>query len=158
MLVQSLPYKLSIRERGEIRPLKPVHVLVVDDDVDSALLVLSIFKQFGCHTTCALNPSEAKKRISSGLADIIILDWKLSDTVMADIVLQESIQFIDRFAPLRNRMRNHKAKIISYSSLRDKDVQLPLNQYFEHVDHWQKPISRSGLIHNTAFLLQDMGF
>ena len=137
---------------------KSANILIVDDDVDSAILLESIFRQYGCDTAYALNSAEAKKRICSGKADIIILDWMLGEKILADQVILQSIQTIEKFANLKNQLKNHKMKIISYSSLSETELKLPESIYFQHVDHWQKPIERSLLVHKTICLMNHFHF
>jgi len=108
---------------------KTTNVLIIDDDIESAILMDSMFRQFGCTTTCTLEFNDAPKRISSGKADIIILDWMLGERMMADKVLLESIHIIDKFKSLRSQFCQHKTKIISYSSLREEQLSIPESKY-----------------------------
>jgi CheY-like chemotaxis protein len=158
MFTGSLDRKTQPRIHTDLHPLKHANVLIVDDDVDSAILVESIFRQFGCETTYALDSVEAKKQIISGKADIIILDWVLNEKTRADQVLLQSIKFIEKFNSLKKHLQNHKIKIISYSSLNENELELPKSLYFEHFDHWQKPIGRTDLIHKTSALMNTFNF
>jgi DNA-binding response OmpR family regulator len=137
---------------------KVANVLIIDDDIDSAILMDSMFRQFGCATTCTLEFQDAPKRICAGKADIIILDWMLGERVMADRVLLESIHLIDKFKSLRSQFCQHKTKIISYSSLSEDQLKIPSNRYFEHFDHWRKPMGRHELVHRANALLQSVSF
>lgn len=139
---------------ADFMPQRNTHVLIIDDDVDAALLVASIFWQLGCHTTFALDIHEAQRRIIDGKADIIILDWVLSERSMADQVLNRSIKTINKFLPLRQRLSQHRAKIISYSSLESSQIRLPESQFFEHLDHWQKPMGHRDLVRRAQDLLR----
>jgi CheY-like chemotaxis protein len=142
----------------ELHPSRNANVLIVDDDIDSAILMDSMFRQFGCNTTCTVEFQDAPRRISAGKADIIILDWMLGERVMADKVLLESIDMIDRFKSLRSQFCQHKTKLISYSSLHADQLHIPDNRYFEHFDHWRKPMNRHELIHRANMLLQTVSF
>lgn len=142
----------------QIRARRPMHVLIVDDDVDAALFVASIFRQFDCGTTFALNVEDAKRRIVAGKADVIILDWQLSEKICADEVLTQSIRVIEKFSVLRNQLRRSKPKIISYSSSDEVDIHLPNSQYFEHLDHWKKPMNHRDLIQRSLKLLEGLKF
>jgi CheY-like chemotaxis protein len=135
-------------------PRRNTNVLIVDDDVDAALLVASIFWQFGCNTAFALDQHEAQRRIIDGKADIIILDWKLGEQAQADHVLRQSIKTINKYMSLRERLTQHKAKIVSYSTLTDSAIHLPESHFFEHLDHWQKPMGHRDLIRRTQGLLK----
>jgi CheY-like chemotaxis protein len=148
---QSSPLYSTI---ADFSPRRNTNVLIIDDDVDAALLVASIFWQFGCNTAFALDTHEAQRRIIDGKADIIILDWLLGERAQADQVLAQSIKTINKYTNLRTRLSHNRAKIISYSTLKDSAILLPKSQFFEHMDHWQKPMGHNDLIHRTQNLLK----
>jgi len=123
----------------------------VDDDIDSALLVESVFAHLGCRTACSLTSVEARKKICSWKADVIILDWVLGPTDAKGVVNQ-CIKVIDKFGV--NGVRGHKPKIITYSSLALSEIDALENPYFEHLDHWKKPISQRELLTRSLALLE----
>jgi len=141
---------------ADFMPKRDTNVLIIDDDVDSALLVASIFWQFGCSTAFALDEHEARNRLIDGKADIIILDWILSEHARADKVLKRSIEVIDKYSTLKSRHCQHRAKIVSYSTLDDSAIQLPRCEYFQHLDHWRKPMLRSDLMRRAQHLLDQV--
>lgn len=134
------------------------HVLIVDDDIDSAILMDSLFRSFGCHTACTLEFNEAPRKISSGKADIIILDWMLGERMMADKVLNETIYIIEKYKSLRSQFCRQRTKLISFSSLAAEELHIPDNLYFEHFDHWRKPMDRTELIRRANTLLETVRF
>ena len=133
-----------------------LQVLIVDDDVDAAVLVDSIFHECGCNTVHALDGQEAQRLISAGKIDLIILDWHLGENLTADQVIARTSVFIHKFDSLENKFKNHKPKIISYSSEPSTVIRLPESQYFEHIGHWQKPMKRPELIHRAITLLENL--
>lgn len=133
------------------------NVLIVDDDVDAALMIESIFREFGCTISFARNPFEAQKKMSSGKADIIVLDWLLDSRTFADKVVAQAVRRLVKFNPPDHLAQIHKCKIVTYSSLDSSDVVLPESPFYIHLDHWKKPLGRTELARKAASLLSVMG-
>lgn len=142
----------------EMQHRKVINVLIVDDDVDSALAIDTIFKRFGCNTTFAFDCNEARKKISSGKADVIVLDWLLDHEIKADQIVRQSVRFIEKFDGLKRRLHRKPPKVITYSSLKNSNISFPKNDYFVHHDHWQKPIMYSDVTKKTFNLIESMSF
>lgn len=146
--------KTAVR-RPQLTEDGPANILIVDDDVDSALLVRSIFGRLGCDTTCSLTAKDARKRIAAGKSDLIILDWRLDQQWDAGVLLQVIAERLDRIgAPPGTRRRS---KIVTYSSLGAAQIGTFDSQYFEHVEHWQKPLKQRDLLSSALGLLQRVG-
>lgn len=134
------------------------NILIVDDDVDSAVAVESIFRQFGCNVVFALDPLEAGRKMSKRKSDIIILDWMLDPIVSADEVVAEAIRHIRKFDSYTDQGNAIRPKIITYSSLDGLEINLPESPFYHHLDHWQKPLRPSELAQKTVNLLNSLGY
>lgn len=135
-------------------PRRPLTALIIDDDVDTALAVESIFKQLGCQTEVITQPDDLPRKISSTRADYIILDWRLGDQLLASQVVERATRFIDVFSDLRQMFVHARPKVITYSALPYSEISFPKTEYFDHLDHWQKPISFSELALRFSELLE----
>jgi len=133
-------------------PRRVPNILIVDDDVDSALNMDSMFRPLGCNVEIALDPNEAQRKISSGKADVIVLDWLLDTRTSADQVVARAIHLLEKFGT-----PHHLARIITFSSLNASEVKLPFSPYYVHADHWQKPLRRPELTRKTQSLLSTLG-
>jgi CheY-like chemotaxis protein len=152
------PHTEKHQALADKHPRRVPHVLIVDDDVDSALLVDSTFRSLGCETEFALDPREAQRKISSGKSDIIVLDWLLDSRVSADQVVARAMASLEKFERRNRRGSAGKTRIITYSGLDGHDIHLPISRHYEHVDHWQKPLRRQDLARKTMALLKELGF
>jgi CheY-like chemotaxis protein len=145
--------KMSKKIREQIQPAQ---ILIVDDDADSALLFESIFAQLGCPTICSLTSLDAKKEICSLKADVIILDWLLDSGTDARSITEQCVHALEKLGVRLDGRR--KAKIITCSSFSANEIdQLIQSPYFEHLDHWQKPITHSDLLKRSLNLLDKIG-
>jgi len=127
-------------------------VLIVDDDVDSANLVESIFSRLGCETTCIFSSLDAKEQICAVKADIIILDWMLDHRLEAGRLVNQCARLFDKLGD--HGERGSKPKIITYSSLNQIDMDLPENPFFEYFDNWKKPLDQRELLAKAKNLLK----
>ncbi len=130
-------------------------ILIVDDDIDAALLVQSIFTNLGCTTICSLTSAEAKKSIFSLNADIIILDWMLDHNIEASSLINQCSSTFKKFDHGQSRW---KPKIVTYSSLDVSQISVLENPFFEHLDHWQKPLKHYDLLSRILSLLNTTGY
>lgn len=136
---------------------KPV-VMIVDDDVDTALATERIFQQLGCETQVVTDPYVMSRKISFGEADFIILDWKLDRDTEGSDVIKRATRMIDSFNDLRAQFGRHQAKVITHSVLSGADIQMPESRYFQHMDHWQKPLRYDQLVQRGGAVLNACGF
>ncbi|MEZ0392129.1 MAG: response regulator [Pseudobdellovibrionaceae bacterium] len=136
---------------------KVTNILIIDDDVDSALMVESVFSHLGCETTCSLGCKEAREKICSLQADLIIMDWMLDGQTEASSVVRQCAETFAKFGRGLGHGSWPKAKIITFSSLAASEIESLRNPYFEHLDHWQKPITQRELLHRVLVLLGKMG-
>jgi CheY-like chemotaxis protein len=132
-------------------------VLVVDDDVDAVLTIGSIFREFGCEISFALDSQQAQRKMSSGKPDIVVLDWLLDAKTSADWVVAQAVHRLEKFNPPDHLAQIHKCKIITYTSLERPDVALPESPYYIHLDHWKKSLTRPELVRKATSLLSALG-
>lgn len=159
MTYNSLGHKSDHHQtRLDKYPRRVPHVLIVDDDVDCALAVEKIFRELGAEVTFATDPNEARRKISSGKADIIILDWLLNQTTSADEVVEQAVRMLQRFSAEDPRPHADKPKIVTYSGLAGTEINLPESPYYQHMDHWQKPLRHTDLVGRGAELLAACGY
>ena len=133
-------------------------VLIVEDDPDVALATESIFKQLGCKTILSDGHDGASHKMSFQDVDFIVLDWMLGDNLSADQLVKKSTRIIDAYKDLRSKFHNQHAKVITYSALDRSKVHLPESQYFDHLDHWQKPVNYTELTKRASDLLVANGY
>lgn len=145
----------SLMEHGKIHA--PT-VLIVEDDPDVAIATESIFKQLGCKTILSDGHDGASHKMSFHDVDFIVLDWMLGDNLSADQLVKKSTRIIDAYKDLRSKFHNQHAKVITYSALDRSKVQLPESEYFDHLDHWQKPVNYTELTKRASDLLVANGY
>ena len=133
-------------------------VLIVEDDPDVALATESIFKQLGCKTILSDGHDGASHKMSFQDVDFIVLDWMLGDNLSADQLVKKSTRIIDAYKDLRSKFHNQHAKVITYSALDRSKVHLPDSEYFDHLDHWQKPVNYTELTKRASDLLVANGY
>jgi CheY-like chemotaxis protein len=136
---------------------KPV-VMIVDDDVDMAQSMETIFRQLGCETLVVTDPTAMSRAISFEEADFIILDWKLANHLQGSDVLRSADRLISSFGDLRSRFGYRQPKIITHSVLRQGEIAVPPSVYFRHLDHWQKPLRFDQLFQRGGAVLNACGF
>ncbi len=157
-ILQNLQQKRSVRTMEQMDHKHAPTVLIVEDDMDVATATESIFKQLGCKTILSDGHDGASHKMSFQDVDFIVLDWILGDNLSADELVNKSTRIIDAFKDLRARFQNQHAKIITYSALDKSKVQLPDNEYFDHLDHWQKPVNYSELARRASDMLVANGY
>ena len=133
-------------------------VIIVDDDVETALATEFMFKQLGCRTEIVCDPEGVHRKLSNDEADLIVLDWKLSPELEGRDVIERANRLIGAFADLRTRFENTRSRVITHSVLPKSDIQLPSGGNFKHFDHWQKPLPYSELLTRGTDALTACGF
>lgn len=133
-------------------------VLIVEDDLDVANATESIFKQLGCKTIISDGHDGASHKMSFQDVDFIVLDWMLGNNLSADELVKKSTRIINAFKDLRSRFQNQHAKVITYSALDKSKIHLPDSEYFDHLDHWQKPVNYNELARRASDLLTANGY
>jgi CheY-like chemotaxis protein len=136
---------------------KPI-VMIVDDDIDTALATEKIFQQLGCETQVVTDPYVMSRKISFGDADFIILDWKLDQHTEGSDILKRAARMIDSFTDLKARFGRHQPKVITHSVLKGSEIDMPRSRYFQHMDHWQKPLRFDQLVQRGGAVLNACGF
>lgn len=133
-------------------------VLIIEDDEDVAAATAAAFKKLGCNAIISDGKGGVSHTMSFQDVDFIVLDWMLGDDLSADQLVKRSTRIIDAFKDLRLRFKRQHGKIITYSVLDRSEIQVPENQYFEHLDHWQKPFKQAELIAKASELLSANGY
>ncbi|MBL7687642.1 MAG: hypothetical protein JNJ49_06375 [Bdellovibrionaceae bacterium] len=152
VLISNNVIRMASRTGFEVTGDRPV-VMIVEDDVDSAQAVESIFKSFGCETIIATKFENAHRRMAFQKIDLIVLDWLLGEQVKGGQIVEKAAKLIENVKDLKGRFAEHHPKIITFSSLEEKKVQWPENHYFDHYGHWQKPINYNQLREKTLDFL-----
>jgi hypothetical protein len=88
----------------------------------------------------------------------VVLDWLLGSNVRADQVVNDSVQIIESDNDLYDHFKSNRARIITYSALDKNKVALPNSRYFDHLEHWQKPIRFDDLKQKASDVLAANGF
>jgi CheY-like chemotaxis protein len=134
-------------------------VLIVDDDIDMAMAMQTALGQLGCQTEIATGHEGLHRRLVTCDADYIFLDWKLNDSVTADQVMDKAVRYIDTFSDLRQHFTEHRPHIVTHSILDRQQVLLPTGgvSYFNHLDHWQKPMPFQEVVKRASDLLRPGG-
>lgn len=133
-------------------------VLIVEDDVDVANATESIFRQLGCKTILSDGHDGASHKMSFQDVDFIVLDWMLGNDLSGDELVKKSNRIINSFKDLKSRFQQQHAKVITYSALDKSKIHLPESDYFDHLDHWKKPINYTELARRASDLLVANGY
>lgn len=157
MLNQHTPqHEYSVIPSFDKKWHRPANILIVDDDMDAALQVESVFSQLGCQTVITPGVAEAKRRICSLKADVIILDWFLDPFVDGGQMVTQCARSLERFHDLLKFETSRIPKIITYSGASESLIKLPESPFFQYLDHWKKPISQRELVMRALSLLHDI--
>jgi CheY-like chemotaxis protein len=148
----------ALKFTGDLGLQKIPKVLIVDDDVDLALAMQAALRQFGCQTEVATTHEDLHHKISFGDMDLILLDWMLDDHTTADNVVEKSVRLINTFSDLRHRFSESRPRVVTYSALDAKDIVMPQSskEYFEHLDHWQKPLPFIEVLERAGGLIEKL--
>jgi CheY-like chemotaxis protein len=160
------PHAAPLLGKAELRDLDfiPSHfgrhpkVLIVDDDIDLTTIMSSVFRNLGCETAVANTPKDVHRMMTYNKPDFIVLDWMLSKKVTANQVVNRAIHLVDSVEKLQMNFKSEHPKVITYSVLDSSEISFPKSDYFEHLEHWQKPIQLSELTARTSEMLASYGF
>jgi CheY-like chemotaxis protein len=139
-----------------LHPQYRPQVLIIDDDIDSALKIETVFLHLGCQTTCALNWNEARQKMCATKPDIIIMDWLLDHHVDAAQVIKHCSKTFAKFSGHSKYRTEHRPQIVTFSSLKDTEIHVPKTPYFDHFAHWQKPIQQREILVRALGLLNQI--
>jgi len=134
---------------------KMPHVLIVDDDIDLALSLQTALDQLGCKTSVATHHEDLHRTIADEDLDYIFKDWRLNNEVTANRVVSKTVRLIDTFSDLREKFSQHRPRIVTHSVVGRSEIDLPTSSadYFEYLDHWQKPMAFSEVVRRASDLL-----
>lgn len=148
--------RLSVVEATE--PKVAPRVFIVEDDADTANAISAAFSALGCSTTVSKEADSAALGLVRDQPDFVVLDWMLGHNMFGDQVVADSERKIEVDPRLEDYFSNCKTKIVTFSSLEKENIQLPKMQYFEHWDHWQKPMKFRDMTLSAGQLLAANGF
>jgi CheY-like chemotaxis protein len=128
-------------------------VLIIDDDLEAIIPIEMVFREMGCLTSFAIDQKEAIRKLKSIPSDIIVLDWMLDNTTGGELIKNISLE-----GEAFTIEHGYKPKVITYSGLEDEQITFPDNEWFEHVNHWTKPINFEKISEEARRLIKEMGY
>jgi len=128
--------------------------LIVDDDIDIATALRDALTKLGWETQIATKHEDLHRTIVDSRVDYILLDWRLNNDVTADSVVAKATRLIGTFSDLRNKFKECRPRIVTYSALPRQQIKLPddAREFFDYLDHWQKPMSFPEMMARAADL------
>lgn len=138
---------------SKTRPSAP-QALIVDDDVESIKPLQLVLHHFGFDTTLAFDGKEALEEITQKKFDIVFLD-----ICMPEMTGLEVLQKVESFQKHDSKYskRSYPLPVVTYSSYRMADYDLPDGTNFYFADHWQKPVTLADLASLTGNMLNELG-
>ncbi len=109
-------------------------------------LVEATFRELGCEVEFAFDIHAAQHKISSGRADIIILDWMLNSPCECRSYTRAGYSFVGKIQAPASSFANY----YPFQRLDAAQVRLPESLFYTHADHWQKPLRRQDLARKTS--------
>lgn len=122
---------------------KRPQVLIVEDDIDVALLIEKAFVDAGCRTKRNDGLNSAHLEMAFGDYDIVVLDWSLGQTLTAREVVSRADRLINLFPDLRAKFAEFQPIVLTESVLGAEKIDLPQCSYFAQFEHWKKPFDLS---------------
>lgn len=116
-------------------------ILIVEDDYDTAMLATQVFKALGCQAQVAANSEAASHILEDQKIDLILLDWHLGGDDFASKLLSSFSDKIEASTKQSEMLATTQSRVVTFSGTAKKDILLPDSQYFEHKEHWLKPLS-----------------
>ncbi len=112
---------------------KKSKIIIVEDDIDAVCPVSKALKKTNSNISYCMSGAEALEVIPIIMPDLIVIDWHLGD-MNADEVLKklDGLIFNEDVKP---------ARLITYSSLKESEINLKSLKCFDHIAHWQKPLT-----------------
>jgi CheY-like chemotaxis protein len=122
-------------------------VLIIDDDIDSALVTAGAFTSAGWQTDIATTPAMALDYLYYGEPGLVVLDWILSPVLNGRELLKNATQ---TFTGERERQKTTETPIpvpvVSLSSSPLNTINYDDSEFFKHTESWQKPYRFSELV------------
>jgi CheY-like chemotaxis protein len=132
---------LRLKENIGLRA--PIRVLIVDDDIDSALVTARAFTTAGWHTDIATTPAMALDYLSYSSPSLVVLDWVLTPVLNGGDLLENAS------ITLSERERHNVVSpvpVVSLSSTPSYDISYSDSEYFKPLEYWQKPFGLSEMV------------
>lgn len=135
-------------------------VLIVDDDIDVIINIERTLTRMGCNTLSALSMAEAQKKLLAGKIDFVILDWCLDKGLLANQLIEKVTKTFKKYLPENSESQSARRKtvFVTHSSLQEHELTAVPNDFFQYLEHWQKPIQRNDLVKKTMDVLKIIGF
>lgn len=150
---ESLPLKLV----SDLLPRRKLRILIVEDDLDSLILMSRVFQKFNCDVYQSASIDEAYMHINENIPDVIILDWMLNDDSGQDFI-RLCEQKIERYHDMHQNFSYLRPKIITFTGVKNPALKISGNNYFEHFDHWPKPFRYNEILDKTFDLINHIDF
>ena len=138
-------------------------VLIIDDDIDVIINMERTLVNMGCNTISATTAADAQKKLLAGKIDFVILDWCLDRGLKANQLIEKVTKTIKKYLPLPSaasdlQQVHHRTVFVTHSTLRKDELSAIPSDFFQYLDHWQKPIHRNDLVKKTTDVLKAIGF
>lgn len=108
-------------------------VLLVDDSLESRILVRNMFQDETYSIDTAINGFDAVNKMGETQYDLVILDWNMPRRDG-----KETLKVME--ALFKNKVNENSAKIplVLYTGVSLSNIDLPSITYFQLIDHWNK--------------------
>ena len=141
-------FKKSERVKGVVNIHGPVHILVVDDDVNFVKAIKTILESKGYEVDCAFSRLGAVEKINESRPDLILLDT----------TLEKIDGRVDLYKKLQDDHGMKKIPVLAVSSAVEKtDFNLipgTCGEYLEADDYIVKPVKAANLLKRVEKLIQ----
>jgi len=134
---------LYIKERlGLVKA--PIRVLIIDDDIDSALVTAQAFAEVGCRAQIATTPDRALDYLTYDPPGLVVLDWVLSPALNGHDLLQSAA--LTLAGDSGKHHANGPLPVVSLSSTPPQSICYADSKYFRALEYWQKPFQLHELV------------
>lgn len=130
-------------------------VWVVDDDEALAIALQASLRRLGIEAGIVTNARDLHRRIIADRADYILLDWMLGSNITADMVMKKSIRIIDSASYFTEDFTNNPAHVVTYSSLTEDEIDVPLSPFFDYMGHLKKSAPRKEVLKKFSRMIYD---
>jgi CheY-like chemotaxis protein len=142
VLVLGLYNLLRIKEKL-VGMKSPIKVLIIDDDIDSALVTARAFTSAGWQTDIATTPSMALDYLYYSSPSLVVLDWALTPILSGRELLQNaSLTLSERDL----RVIDGPVPVVSLSSSPPQAITYDESAFFKHTESWQKPFNLNEMV------------
>lgn len=126
------------------RITKNSKIIIVEDDVDAVFPINKVLKKINKNISYCMTGKEALEVIPILMPDLIILDWNLGD--------MNAVSILYKLNRLLGHCGDKTINLITYSSLEKDEVSVDSYSNFNHLAHWQKPLTINQVKHRVRQL------